>query len=116
VETIFLIAKCWFSENSPSAMTPRSVAALALRIVALLIMVWALSDLSTMAYLFLSSHSAAHTANPIIAPSFDRTQIVSPTHKFLWSTSPLILIRFVGGLLLFSLSKPLGKLMARDLE
>jgi len=97
-------------------MTPRSIATIALRIVALLIMIWALSDLTTLIYLFLSSHSTAHAANPIIAPSFDRTQIVSPIHTFLWSTSPLILMRFVGGLLLLSLSKPLGKLMARGLE
>jgi hypothetical protein len=114
--SVFLIAKCWFSENSPHAMTPRSAATIALRIVALLIMIWALSDFTTLAYLFLSSHLAAHAANPIIAPSFDRTQVASPINGFLWSMSPLILLRFVGGLLLFPLSKPLGKLVARGLE
>jgi hypothetical protein len=97
-------------------MTPRTAAVIGLRIVALLIMIWALSASAIMVFLLLRGHPDAHTANPIIAPSFDRTQIVSPIHPFRWSTFLLVLLRFVGGLVLFFLSKPLGTLVARGLQ
>jgi hypothetical protein len=97
-------------------MTPGGTAAIALRVIALPILIWALSDLIRVIFLLLSSHPAPHASNPMIAPSFDRTQVVPPTHTFLLSTFPLVVMRFVSGLMLFFLSKPLGKLVAHGLE
>jgi hypothetical protein len=97
-------------------MTPRVAATVAVRIIALLILIWALSDSTRVIFLLLSGHPAAHVVNPIIAPSFDRTPIVSPSHGFLRSTFPLVVMRLAGGLLLFFFAKPLGKLVARGLE
>jgi hypothetical protein len=96
-------------------MTPRITAAIALRIIALVILIWALFDLTKLLLFFPGSHVAAHAVNPIIAPSFDRTQVISTTHTILLSAFPLV-NRFIGGLVLFFLSKPLGKLVACGLE
>ena len=96
-------------------MTPRVTAALALRFVALLILVWALSDLAKLILLLPGGHSVAHASNPIIAPSFDRTPSSEAVLSILWVASPLV-VRFVGGLVLFLLSRPLAKLAAVGLE
>jgi hypothetical protein len=97
-------------------MTPRITATIALRIIGLLLLLWSLSDLATMVLLLLSSHSAGHGFNPIIAPSFDRTHGAPPALAFPWSPFPRVVMRLVGGLVLFFLSKRLGKLVARGLE
>jgi hypothetical protein len=99
-------------------MTPRVAATVAVRIIALLLLIWALSDFAAMVLLRLSSHSVGHglNPNPIIAPSFDRTHSAPPAFAFLWSMFPIDVIRLAGGLLLFSFAKPLGKLVARGLE
>ena len=96
-------------------MTPRITATIALRIIGLLLLLWSLSGLAAMLLLLLSSHSAGHGFNPIIAPSFDRTHGAPPAFAFLRSAL-LDVMRLAGGLVLFLLSKPFGKLVARGLE
>jgi hypothetical protein len=97
-------------------MTPLAVAVIGLRIVGLWILVQALFSLGAFGFMMLHEHGAAHAANPIIAPSFDRLHEASLTHAPLWLTVPLILMRFIGGLAVLFLSKPVGALVARRVE
>ncbi len=69
-----------------------------------------------MVIFLLRDHAAVQASNPIIAPSFDRTHGPSSVFTVVRPILPFVVIRFVGGLLLFFLSKPLGKLVARGLE
>jgi uncharacterized membrane protein len=98
-------------------MTPRAAAVLGLRLIALWILIQALLGLVVFVALMLSGHpAAAHVTNPIIAPSFDRTQVTSLTHAFPWSTFFPIVMRIIGGMVLLFLSKPIGNLVSRGVE
>ncbi len=97
-------------------MTPRLIATIAVRIIALLIVIWALFDVAKLVFVLPGNHPAVHATNPIIAPSFDRTPKSSPILSFFRLEFPFIAIRFLGGLLLFFVSKPVGKLVAQGLE
>jgi hypothetical protein len=97
-------------------MTPRAAAVIGLRLIALLILIRALFGLIMFALMMLNGHHPAHVANPIIAPSFDRTHMASLAHAFPWSTFFPIVMRIVAGMALLFLSKPIGNLLSRGVE
>ena len=97
-------------------MTPRAAAVIGLRLVALWILIQALFGLIVFVLVMLNGQPAAHAANPIIAPSFDRTHVTSLTHAFPWSTFLPIVMRIVAGLFLFLFSKPIAALVVHKLD
>src|SRR5947209_2832469 len=96
--------------------TAKTIATVGLRVVALWIFLGAILDLGSDLLRTGHDHAVVSEANPIIAPSFDRSPHPAARHTVPWPMMGPLALRFGAGLVLLILSKPIGGLLAWRIE
>ena len=97
-------------------MTPRAVAAIGLRLIALWILIEALFAVVMFVLAMLGDGHGPSVSNPIIAPSFDRTHTGMLAHMVPRRTVLSMVMRIVGGGLLWLFSKPIARLVIHNVN